>query len=50
MEGTYPTAEVQSVYSTVPADWAKKKKNVLNNDFIENDFIIKIYWIIIVLV
>ena len=27
-EGSYPSAEVQSVYSTAPADWAKKMEFV----------------------
>ena len=38
--GSYPSAEVQSVYSTAPADWASSKlseyhlknKNVKEND------------------
>ncbi len=31
MGGSYPSAEVQSVYSTAPADWAKIKKRRRKN-------------------
>ena len=31
-EGSYPSAEVQSVYSTAPDDWAKYLKCVQTNE------------------